>query len=83
MQIERAKYRTFKTTTGRKIRVRMSEAEIRERRIFLAAVIITPFAMCWLMAGWLTPRALAAEVKLPSSTTARKVRILLSSNIRC
>ena len=51
MQIERAKYRTFKTTTGRKIRVRMSEAEIRERRIFLASVIITPFEMCWLMAA--------------------------------
>lgn len=51
MQNERAKYRTFKTITGRKIRVRMSEAEIRERRIFLASVIITPFAMCWLMAA--------------------------------
>ena len=51
MQNERAKYRTFKTTSGRKIRVRMSEAEIRERKIFMASIIITPFVMCWLMAA--------------------------------
>lgn len=52
MQIyEGAKYRTYKTTMGRKIRVRMSREEIRERRIFAAAVVLSPFALCWLMAA--------------------------------
>lgn len=52
MQIcERAKYRTYKTTMGRKIRVRMSREEIRERRILAALIVCSPFLMCWLFAA--------------------------------
>ena len=43
-------YRTFKTTMGHKVRVRMTEQEIRERRRFRALIVIWPFAMCWLLA---------------------------------
>lgn len=50
MQIEKARYRTFRTTMGRKIRVRMSEAEIIEREIFTMVIVISPFLLCWLFA---------------------------------
>lgn len=45
-------YRTFKTSMGHKIRVKMSPAEIRERKIFTALVVLSPFAMCWLFAAF-------------------------------
>ena len=52
MQIyEEAKYRTFKTTMGRRIRVRMSRQEIIERRILTALIVLSPFAVCWLFAA--------------------------------
>lgn len=43
-------YRTFKTTMGHKIRVKMSRQEIRERRILTALIVVSPFAACWLFA---------------------------------
>ena len=45
-----AQYRTFKTTMGHKIRVRMTPQEIRERRILRTMIIVTPFGLCWLFA---------------------------------
>ena len=45
-------YRTFKTTMGHKVRVRMSRQEIRERRILKALIILSPFAACWLFAAF-------------------------------
>lgn len=52
MQIyEEAKYRTFKTTMGRRVRVRMSRQEIIERRILTALIVLSPFAACWLFAA--------------------------------
>ena len=45
-------YRTFKTTLGHKVRVRMSRQEIRERRILMSLVVVSPFAMCWLFAAF-------------------------------
>ena len=43
-------YRTFKTTMGHKVRVRMTAQEIRERNILRALIVATPFAMCWIFA---------------------------------
>ena len=43
-------YRTFKTTLGHKIRVRMTRQEIIERRILTALIVVSPFAVCWLFA---------------------------------
>ena len=43
-------YRTFKTTMGHKVRMKMSRQEIRERRILTALIICSPFLMCWLFA---------------------------------
>lgn len=43
-------YRTFKTTMGHKIRVRMSEQEIKERRILNVLIWTTPFVLCWVLA---------------------------------
>ena len=45
-----SEYRTFKTTMGHKIRVKMTSQEIRERKILRALIIVTPFAMCWIFA---------------------------------
>ena len=45
-----AQYRTFKTTMGHKIRVRMTEQEIFERDLLRLMIIVVPFAMCWLFA---------------------------------
>ena len=39
-----------KTTMGRKIRVRMTPEEIRERKIFHALMVAMPFGLCWLCA---------------------------------
>lgn len=47
-----SEYRTFKTTMGHKVRVRMSQQEIRERKILTALIVISPFAMCWLFAAF-------------------------------
>ena len=47
-------YRTFRTTMGHKIRVRMSEEEIAERELFRIVVVLLPsasfilFAAAWL-----------------------------------
>jgi len=43
-------YRTFKTTMGHKVRMKMSRQEIVERRILMALIICSPFLMCWLFA---------------------------------
>ena len=43
-------YRTFKTTMGHKIRVRMTEQEIKERKILNALIWTTPFVLCWVFA---------------------------------
>ena len=45
-------YRTFKTTMGHKVRVKMSAQEIRERRILTAMICVSPFALCWLFAAF-------------------------------
>lgn len=37
------KYRTFKTTMGHKIRVRMSDDEIAERELFYMIITVLPF----------------------------------------
>ena len=48
------KYRTFKTTMGHKVRVRMSEEEIAERELFHMILFLLPsltfilFAAAWL-----------------------------------
>lgn len=36
-------YRTFKTTLGHKIRVRMTEEEIAERDLFHIVLVVFPF----------------------------------------
>lgn len=47
-------YKTFRTTMGHKIRVRMSEQEIAERQLFHMVVVLLPsfvfilFAVAWL-----------------------------------
>ena len=37
------KYRTFKTSLGHKVRVRMSEEEIAERELFHMVLVLFPF----------------------------------------
>lgn len=50
-------YKTFRTTMGHKIRVKMSAEEIAERELFHAALILAPFlagilfGLIWLK-GW-------------------------------
>ena len=36
-------YRTFKTTMGHKIRMRMTEEEIAERELFHIVLVVLPF----------------------------------------
>ena len=43
-------YRTFKTTMGHKVRMKMTRQEIRERRIMNVLIVLSPFLMCWLFA---------------------------------
>ena len=43
------KYRTFKTTMGHKIRVRMSEDEIAERELFHIVLVALPLVTSALM----------------------------------
>lgn len=43
-------YKTFKTSMGHKVRMRMSEQEVRERRILTALIWLSPFVACWLFA---------------------------------
>ncbi len=45
-----SEYRTFKTTMGRKFRVKMTEQEIYERDLFRMMLIVVPFAMIWAFA---------------------------------
>ena len=45
-----SEYRTFKTTMGRKFRVKMTEEEIIERDLFRMMLIVVPFAMIWAFA---------------------------------
>jgi hypothetical protein len=48
-------YRTVRTTTGRKYRMRIPEDEIHERRLYRAALVCLPFfGTVLLMAVWLT-----------------------------
>ena len=48
------KYRTLKTTMGRKYRIRMTEDEIAERELYRLAVVALPFfGTVLLMAVWL------------------------------
>ena len=44
-------YKTFKTTMGHKVRMRMTRQEIIERRILTALIVLSPFAVCWLFAA--------------------------------
>ena len=37
------KYRTYKTTLGHKVRVRMSDEEVAARWLYGAALVIVPF----------------------------------------
>jgi hypothetical protein len=39
------RYKTYKTTMGRKYRMRICEDEIRERRILKAAIVLAPLVM--------------------------------------
>lgn len=49
------KYRTVKTTMGRKFRVPMSEDEIAERSLFRMAITVLPFlGTVLLTVVWLT-----------------------------
>ncbi|MBQ1790292.1 MAG: hypothetical protein II008_08950, partial [Oscillospiraceae bacterium] len=43
-------YKTFKTFMGHKIRMRMSQQEVRERRILTVLIWTSPFVACWLFA---------------------------------
>ena len=45
-----AQYRTFKTSLGHKIRVKMTEEEIIERDLFRLLLIVIPTAMIWAFA---------------------------------
>lgn len=48
------KYRTFKTTMGRKYRVRMTDDELAEQELFHITLILVPFlSTVLLMAVWL------------------------------
>lgn len=48
------KYRTFRTTMGRKYRVRMTDDELAERELFHITLILVPFlSTVLLMAVWL------------------------------
>ena len=44
-------YRTFKTTMGRKVRVKMSDGEIIEREVFALVMVLMPLVMCWVFAA--------------------------------
>ena len=50
--METVKYKTYKTTMGHKIRVRMTRQEIREKRILTALICTSPFIICWLFAAF-------------------------------
>lgn len=43
------KYRTFKTTMGRKYRVRMTDDELAERELFNIVLVLLPFVSAALM----------------------------------
>lgn len=48
------RYRTFRTTMGRKYRVRMTEDEVAEQELFNIILVLVPFlATVLLMAVWL------------------------------
>lgn len=42
-------YATFKTTMGRKYRVKLSRSEAAERRLFHIALVVVPFVTSALM----------------------------------
>lgn len=49
-----SEYRTFKTTMGRKYKVRMTDDEIVERDLYRLSVVVLPFiGTVALMAVWL------------------------------
>ena len=43
-------YRTFKTSLGHKIRVKMTEQEVIERDLFRLLLLVIPTAMIWAFA---------------------------------
>ncbi len=45
-----SEYRTFKTTMGHKIRVKMTDQEIIERDLFRLLLLVIPTAMIWAFA---------------------------------
>lgn len=48
------KYRTFRTTMGRKYKVRMTDDELAERELFNIVLVLAPFlGTILLMAVWL------------------------------
>ena len=49
--MENAKYRTFRTTMGHKVRVRMTEEEIAERSLFRIVVVMVPLLSFVLLAA--------------------------------
>lgn len=49
-------YRTFKTTMGHKIRMRMSEEEIAERQLFHMTITVVPFVFTVLITAILFSR---------------------------
>ena len=49
-------YKVFKTTMGRKYRVRMDEDEVQAREIYWLAVVLLPFVTAVLMT-WLWIKA--------------------------
>lgn len=44
-----AKYRTYRTTMGRKVRVRMSPEEVAARSLYRIALVVIPFISSVLM----------------------------------
>lgn len=47
--MQKGQYKTFKTTMGHKIRMRMTEDEIAERELFHIALVGLPFITAALM----------------------------------
>ena len=43
-------YREIRTITGRKMFVRMSKEEIRERRMLRLEIVLTPLVVIWVFA---------------------------------
>lgn len=44
-------YKTYKTSMGRKYRMRLCEDEKRDLFLLRALIALVPFGMCWLFAA--------------------------------